>query len=159
MLLENKGLFLESSSSIFFLTNFKYMQQISKDLFLKKTLYFFIFKNYLNLFQNLIKSTWINLQFGCFIEILVIGIGYKCWRTSTNNLILNFGHSHYIEYLNEFNLFFRITKSSIKCFSFDIIKLGLMVSELITLRPRDNYKGKGLGLKTKPIILKTGKQR
>lgn len=159
LLLEPNGLFLGSSYSTFFLNNFKYMRQISLNFSSKKILYFFIFKNYLKLFQNLIKNTWINLQFGCFIEILVIGIGYKCWRTSSDNLILNFGHSHYIEYLNKFNLFFRITKSTIKCFSFDIVKLGLMVSELISLRPRDSYKGKGLGLKTKPIILKVGKQR
>lgn len=159
LLFQTNELFLGSIFGIYFLTNFNYMRKLIINNSLKKNLYFFLFKNYLKLFQKLVKNIWSNLQFGCYIEILVIGIGYKCWRTPFDNLILNFGHSHYIEYKNDFKIFFRITKATIKCFSYNLVKLGLMVAELISLRPRDNYKGKGLGLKTKSVILKVGKQR
>jgi ribosomal protein L6P/L9E len=124
-----------------------------------KNFFFFNLKQNLNVFKNLIAAKFEILELGCFLEVMINGVGYKCWRLNKNDLLFNLGYSHFIAYKNTFNIFFRISRFSLKCFSINLEKLGLMISEIITFRPVDAYKGKGLKLSTTNINLKVGKQR
>jgi hypothetical protein len=56
LLFHTNELYLGSTFGIYFLTNFNYINKLKSNVILKKNLYFFIFKNYLKLFQKLIKN-------------------------------------------------------------------------------------------------------
>ena len=154
----NNGLFIGGYSGVLYQGLMPYAKQLSVSS-QNNIKYFFNLKTSIKIFKNLLISFTKTLQLGCFLEILINGIGYKCWRFQNKHLLFNLGYSHFIYYKNIFNIFFRITRYAIKCFSLNIYLLGLMVSEIISLRKVDYYKGKGLRLLTKEIILKAGKQR
>ncbi len=161
---KNNGLFISGNLGINY---FKYLPYTNLYLIQDQTLnlknnnfsYFSNLKRDLYIFKNNIINSYRILELGYFLEILINGIGYKCWRFNTNDLLFNLGYSHFIKYKNEFNIFFRITKYSIKFFSINKFLLGLMVSEIIKLRKPDLYKGKGLRLYNQKLNLKVGKQR
>jgi hypothetical protein len=121
--------------------------------------YFFILKSQFKLFQRLISLAEYYLQLGCFLEIKINGIGYKCWRFNNNDFLFDLGYSHFVLYKNVYNIFFRLNRSSIRCFSLNFQLLGLVVSEILSLSKVDLYKGKGLFLSGTNLILKAGKQR
>jgi len=56
LLFQTNELFLGSIFGIYFLTNFNYMRKLIVNISVKKNLYFFLFKNYLKLFQKLVKN-------------------------------------------------------------------------------------------------------
>jgi len=157
ILLKNNGFFINNNLGINY---FKYLPYTN--LYFNKNNNFSYFSNLkrdLYIFKNNIMNSYRILELGYFLEILINGIGYKCWRFNTNDLLFNLGYSHFIKYKNEFNIFFRITKYSIKFFSINKFLLGLMISEIIKLRKPDLYKGKGLKLYNQKLNLKIGKQR
>jgi hypothetical protein len=80
----NKMFFFLDSNNFFFGGNYgvSYYKSNINSLLIKnsnnnKTLYFDLKQN-LNFFKNLLLRKFKVLQFGCFLEILIVGIGYKC---------------------------------------------------------------------------------
>lgn len=74
------GFFIGNSSNIFFQKYSKYLTHIYclSDNKYNKYLFFFNFKNYLKFFFSKIYQLTQSLILGYFLEILIIGIGFKC---------------------------------------------------------------------------------
>jgi len=153
------GLFSGGSLGIYYQKYFPLMSLIYISHNLKNIQYFFTVKRQLKLFQKFINIAQYYLQLGCFLEVKIHGIGYKCWRFKQDNLLFDLGYSHFILYKNIYNIFFRLSRMSIRCFSLDFQLLGFFVAELLSLSKLDIYKGKGLMLANTTLILKAGKQR
>ena len=161
LLLEDFGFFSGGSLGVFYkktLISEKKLLVNSKTIS-NKISYFFILKEQLKAFQKFISISQYYLQLGCYLEIKIQGIGYKCWRYGESNFLFDLGYSHYILYKNIYNIFFRLNRTTIRCFSIDFYILGLVVSEILSLSKIDIYKGKGLFLSDQNLILKVGKQR
>jgi len=161
LLFKDFGFLSGGSFGVYYQKTLPFMNsvQINKNNATATQQYFFVLKEQLKMFQSLVKITQHYLQLGCYLEIKIHGIGYKCWRFQDNDLLFDLGYSHFILYKNIYNIFFRLNRTTIRCFSLNFQLLGFIVAEILSLSKVDIYKGKGLLLANTNLVLKAGKQR
>ena len=112
-------------------------------------------------YHGLIRALVQNMITGVsekFTKILVAeGIGYK-FGIDKNNLILNMGYTHPIEFSIPNDLQIQTespTRLSIS--GIDKEKVGFLASKIREVRPPEPYKGKGIRYEGEKILRKAGK--
>ncbi len=109
------------------------------------------------------RSNIYNIISGIISDFLVTleinGVGYKA-SVQNNCIIFNLGYSHEIFYYLPNNVLATLEKPNlIKLTSNDKITVGQVASEIISFRPPEPYKGKGIKILGKPTIKKEGKKK
>lgn len=114
-------------------------------------------KNFLNLYNKLIKIKIKGVLQGFKISLILKGIGFKA-IINNNNLILKLGFSHNIIIPIPDNI--KIINQSNKLIfnSIDYIFLNQFVYSIKNYKKPEPYKGKGLLLKNEKILKKEGKK-
>ena len=114
-------------------------------------------KNFLNLYNKLIKIKIKGVLQGFKISLILKGIGFKA-IINNNNLILKLGFSHNIIIPIPDNI--KIINQSNKLIfnSIDYIFLNQFVYSIKNYKKPEPYKGKGLLLKNEKILQKEGKK-
>ena len=129
-------------SDIFFMKNSIFLKSKSS------------FKNLLQLIDNSVKGT----SNGYFVEINFVGLGYQFIKFG-KYILLKLGYSHYIRY--ELKKSFHIIgyRKKLIIFGMDLEEVNALINILESFKKPDNYKGKGLVVANKKIIIKIGKQK
>ncbi|MEO0202658.1 MAG: 50S ribosomal protein L6 [candidate division WOR-3 bacterium] len=90
-------------------------------------------------------------------ELIVQGTGYRV-RSEGKKLIFQVGYSHQVEYEIPDGISFKIEgQNKIIIEGPDKEKVGLVASQIISIKPPDIYKGKGIWYADIPLKLKPGK--
>lgn len=112
------------------------------------------FNGFLSYFDSLLYGFRLPLK----KTLLLRGLGLK--GTLNNNILqLKLGYSHIVNVNVNTQIFnFIIGKNFISIFCYNKGLVGNFVKNLYKLKKADPYKGRGLMLKNKPIVLKTIKK-
>lgn len=106
-----------------------------------------------------IKSLIQSLSQGYKLSLLLNGVGFKA-SIKDNYLMLKLGFSHEVRYKIPEDIIISIVKTEkIIIFGLDKEKVHQEAKEIINLKKRDPYKGKGILLDKEKIILKEGKKK
>jgi large subunit ribosomal protein L6 len=84
------------------------------------------------------------------------GVGYKA-AVSGQNLQLNLGYSHQIDYKLPKGIEVKVNKNVIEVHGADKELVGFVAAEIRAYRPHEPYKGKGLKYVGEKVIRKAGK--
>ena len=105
------------------------------------------------LIQNMVEG--VSKQ---FIKILIAeGVGYK-FQIEKNNLILNMGYTHPINFSIPEDIKIKLeSPTKIKLEGISKENIGLFASKIRSIRPPEPYKGKGIRYEGEVIIRKAGK--
>ena len=114
-------------------------------------------KSYHGLIRALIQNMIIGVS-EKFIKILIAeGVGYK-FQVDKNNLILNVGFSHPVEFNIPSDISVKLeSPTKILISGIDKEKVGFLSSKIRDIRPPEPYKGKGILYDGEKIIRKAGK--
>lgn len=92
-------------------------------------------------------------------KLQLVGVGYRA-QLSGNNLQLNLGYSHLIDYQIPEGLKVEIpVQTEIVIKGIDKQRIGQMAAEIRALRKPEPYKGKGVRYADETIILKEAKKK
>lgn len=118
-------------------------------------------KAFLNLIIIKIKQYYNQISIGYYCELIAIGVGFKFEKLKKKNncLVLNIGYSHYIYYILNSQINFRIIKNYLFLFSTNLQLLKLTINEIKLYKVPDVYKGKGIRYLKQIIKLKQGKKK
>lgn len=109
--------------------------------------------------RSIVNSMVQGVTSGFIKELEVKGVGYKS-SVKGSVLTLSLGYSHDIKYLIPDDIKITVDKSNvIKIEGISKQKVGQIAAELMSLRPFEPYKGKGVYLKGKPGRRKEGKKK
>jgi large subunit ribosomal protein L6 len=87
----------------------------------------------------------------------IVGVGYRAQKTG-DKVVLNVGYSHPVELAPIKGITFTIEGANrLKIGGIDKEQVGQVASEIIAIKPHDDYKGKGLRYAGVPVRLKAGK--
>jgi ribosomal protein L6P/L9E len=115
----------------------------------------FIKKKELNFFIQKIKAMIISVTKGWFLELILNGVGYKCFKENDKKSItFDLGYSALINYLPYKKLKIKIFKNKIILFSLEREYLNNVAFLIKRFTVKDVYKGKGILLKNETIQLK-----
>ena len=107
-----------------------------------------------------LKNNWFGLHRGFFIKLNVVGVGYKFLKVQgfMENFFISLGYSHNIIYKmpNLFKLL--VFKKSFIVWSYSKQQIKQLCFNLLYLRKKDSYKGKGIIPKYLKINIKEGKK-
>ena len=118
-----------------------------KNYFMVKDKNFFYFLSHMKSYLNLMSIIFLGFQKGYFQYLKLKGMGYKFINTS-NNIILKFGFSHRIVYVNAIDTKCKfITKYLLGLESHSLWTLKRIVQSFINIRKKNVYKKKGIFLK------------
>ncbi len=84
------------------------------------------------------------------------GVGYKA-QVSGNNLVLNLGYSHPIEYPLPEGISAKVQQNKIELSGCNKELVGFVAAKVRSFRPPEPYKGKGVKYSDEVIIRKAGK--
>jgi large subunit ribosomal protein L6 len=112
-------------------------------------------------YHGLSRALIQNMIFGVnekFSKTLIAeGIGYK-FQVSNQNLILNMGFTHPVEFLIPDDLNIKLeSPTKILISGIDKEKVGFLSAKVRAIRPPEPYKGKGIMYEGEKIIRKAGK--
>ncbi|MBN2541680.1 50S ribosomal protein L6 [bacterium] len=126
---------------------------------------------YHGLFRNLINNMVIGVSQGFERQLYVIGVGYKV-EDQPGGIMLSLGYSHQIYFRKPEGIEFEVDRpkrrtiaegtkelliGTITVKGVDKQLVGQVSAKLRSLRPPDNYKGKGIRYKGEEVHLKAGK--
>jgi len=90
-------------------------------------------------------------------ELVVQGTGYRV-RSEGKKLIFQVGYSHQVEYEVPDDIAFKLEgQNKIILEGPDKEKVGLVAAQIVSIKPPDIYKGKGIWYANIPLKLKAGK--
>ncbi|MEO0144833.1 MAG: 50S ribosomal protein L6 [candidate division WOR-3 bacterium] len=90
-------------------------------------------------------------------ELIVQGTGYRV-RAEGKKLVFQVGYSHQVEYEVPDGINFKVEgQNKIIIEGADKEKVGLVAAQIVSIKPPDIYKGKGIWYADKPLKLKPGK--
>lgn len=124
--------------------------------FNSKSKEFFISKKEIIFLKKLIKSLVRSVVKGWFLEIILNGIGYKCFKEN-DKVSFDLGYSLLVNYVPSEKVKIKIFKNKIVLFSIDKNLLYQTAFSLVRLSAKDSYKGKGILLKDTVLKLKKKK--
>ncbi|MEM7616907.1 MAG: 50S ribosomal protein L6 [Pseudomonadota bacterium] len=109
--------------------------------------------------RSIINNMVIGVTVGYTTIVQINGVGYKS-SVKGNILTLALGFSHDIKYMIPKDIKIEVEKNTfITVFGIDKQKVGQVVSVLMSLRPFEPYKGKGVFIKGKEGRRKDGKKK
>ncbi|NIQ03759.1 MAG: 50S ribosomal protein L6 [Nitrospinaceae bacterium] len=108
--------------------------------------------------RTLIKNMVVGVTEGYVKNLVVVGVGYKV-DLKGQNLVLNLGYSHPIDYPTPSGIEFEVDskKNTIAVRGIDKERVGQTAAEIRKFRPPEPYKGKGVMYSTERIRRKAGK--
>ena len=109
--------------------------------------------------QSKLNSLVKSLSQGYKLSLSLNGVGFKAYKEG-DHLILKLGYSHQLSHKIKEDLIISVIKpEKIVIFGLNKEKVHKEASEIIALKKRDPYKGKGILLDNEKIILKEGKKK
>ena len=96
---------------------------------------------------------------GFFLSVELVGIGFKA-SLANNTLELRVGYSHpvHLEIPKDIQVF--VPKPNLIClFGVSKKRVSQVAATLLTVKPVEPYKGKGIQLKDAKVLRKTGKKK
>jgi len=108
--------------------------------------------------RSLVNNMVVGVTQGFSKELKIVGVGYRV-ELKKDNLVLNVGHSHPIEYSPKEGLKFEVDSkaNTIKVVGINKEVVGQAAAEIRSFRPPEPYKGKGIMYSDEKIIRKAGK--
>ncbi len=128
-------------------------------IFLNKYKYFFKSKEFIGFLKNISKNIKY-CTYGFFIELILIGLGYKLIRYRKYRLInfeLQFSHKVFLKIPSD--IIIKTSKKNIIIFGLNKDRVKDIGVLIINLRFPNIYKGTGIRYLNQIIKLKPGKQR
>lgn len=123
----------------------------------EKELHFFL--SYNKTYLIFLSNVFLGFQRGYFIFLKLKGIGYK-YMWVKQDLILKFGVSHRIIFINYLNLYCKfINKYALFYMTRSFGLLKNLVQSFKKIRKENNYKKKGIFLKGSLITLKVSSKK
>jgi len=87
----------------------------------------------------------------------IVGVGYRAQKTG-DKIVMNVGYSHPVELTPVPGVSLAVEGANrIKVIGIDKELVGEVASEIVAIKPHDDYKGKGLRYAGSPVRLKPGK--
>src|SRR3989344_276874 len=108
------------------------------------------------LFRRLISNMIFGVTEGFSKKLEINGIGYKA-QVSGENLVLQLGYSHPINFLIPKGIEIKTEKNAVNIFGSDKELVGNVAAEIRALRKPEPYKGKGIKYAAETIRRKAGK--
>lgn len=108
------------------------------------------------LWRTLFNNAILGLMDGFKKELEIIGIGFK-GEIKGENLVLNLGFSHPVEYKIPKGVIIEVSKGIISVEGIDKQKVGQVAAEIRGLKKPEPYKGKGIRYLGERVKLKPGK--
>jgi len=114
--------------------------------------------NFINLYKNILNLYKL-LNVGCFVNLKIMGLGFKLRRLGNHFCRIFLGQSHffYLEYPS--NILIKAQKKSLLIFGNNAKMVGEIASQVLLLRKLNRYKVTGVLKPTNIVLLKAGKQR
>ncbi|OUR93753.1 50S ribosomal protein L6 [Halobacteriovorax marinus] len=106
--------------------------------------------------RTLISNMVVGVSKGFTRQLIFNGVGYKA-LVRGENIILNLGFSHPIDYVLPKGVQAKVTKNVIDLSGCDKELVGFAAAKIRSFRPPEPYKGKGVKYAEETIIRKAGK--
>ena len=147
-------------SSIFHIPRVGLLRENSNN-FKKDLIFFFYDKAILKTFLSRFYLFFTGFNYGFYVEMITVGVGYRFERLyrNSNILTMNLGYSHLIYYKIPSRISFRVSKNYLLLFGTDYTEIRMLAKKIRSYRIPDSYKGKGIRYLGEVISLKIGKQR
>jgi len=111
------------------------------------------------LHRSLLNNAVIGVSRGYEKILEISGVGYRA-SIQGDKLNLQLGYSHIIGFTIPQDIKIDVVKqTTVKISGFDKEKVGMVASKIISLRPSEPYKGKGIKIKGSYILRKEGKKK
>lgn len=123
----------------------------------KKTFFFFT-KGSCASFLNLFLKHRAYLASGLFLEISLVGLGFRILKLH-QILLLKVGHAHYIKLPVPRVIHLIAYKKRVLIFGITLDSVNQFAARLVAFRKPDIYKNKGIQIVGKAFRLKVGKQK
>lgn len=117
--------------------------------------------------RSLLQNMVTGVHAGFLRQLDIVGVGYKA-EVSGNNLVLNLGYSHPIQYPIPAGIQIKVEKvqkkplqnyiATISVAGIDKQAVGQVAANIRSLRPPGSYRGKGIRYQNEVIRLKVGKK-
>jgi ribosomal protein L6P/L9E len=120
---------------------------------------FFSKSHYINSLSKSFANIQNGLTKGFYAELLLRGVGFKCYFLNSNKILFNLGYSHFILYEVPLEIIIYIKKGKLFLYSLNKEKLGDVVRMFKNFRVPDVYKAKGIVEVGQFFALKEGKKR
>ncbi len=115
------------------------------------------FEKFTGLTRTIVANAVAGVTKGFFKELEIIGVGYRA-EVKNNNLVLNLGFSHQVNYVIPEGIKITVEKNTLlKISGFDKELVGLTASQIRELKKPEPYKGKGIKYSDEVIKRKVGK--
>ncbi len=132
---------------------------IKQNNVIKNNIYFIKKINYINFIKH-ISYNLNNVIYGFYIELVIIGLGFKLKRSKRySNINLELQFSHQLIYKIPSDIIIRTSKKNIIVFGLNKERVSDVAHDLKNLRFPNIYKGTGIRFLNEIIKLKPGKQR
>ncbi len=106
----------------------------------------------------LIKNAIIGVTKGFEKKLILKGMGYKVMQEE-NNLVMNLGFSHQVNYKCPEGINFEVEKNTnLKVIGIDKVLVGQVAAKIRAFRKPNPYKGTGFRYSDETLILKEGKK-
>lgn len=115
-------------------------------------------KNFSNVYKNIL-TLYKSLSMGYFMELKLVGLGFKIKALGSYFCRVYLGQSHFFYIYSPKNVIMKLTPKSIILFSNNPQRVGDVGSHILLLRPINPYKLSGILRPTNLVLLRTGKQR
>lgn len=121
---------------------------------------FFKRKSEMYLFRALVLSGISKALQPEFKKLTLKGIGFKCYKLTSNIILLKIGYTHKIYYIIPHdNINVVCKKGRMVLFGSNLGKLNNIVYDIKKFRRPDSYKGKGIMFTDEVLKLKSSKKR
>ena len=109
--------------------------------------------------RSLLNNAIIGASVGYTKNLELVGVGYRA-ALKGNDLNLQLGFSHDINFKIPENIKITVEKqTNLKITGFDKQQVGMVASQIKSLRPPEPYKGKGIKEQGQYILRKEGKKK
>ncbi len=109
--------------------------------------------------RTLVRNLVEGVSNGYTKTLEIVGVGYRA-NLQGKDLVLSLGYSHEVRYHVPEGIKIEVDKQTIvKISGIDKQKVGQVAAEIVSWRPPEPYKGKGVRYEGRPILRKEGKKK
>ena len=108
-------------------------------------------------FKSRILSLLEGVQSGYFIELTIVGRGYR-FIDLVEKILVKLGYTHYLEYRRSEGVRFISSRNNLLIFGLDLEEVNLVASLIRSFKVPEAYKGKGIRYVGEEVRIKIGKK-
>jgi hypothetical protein len=97
------------------------------------------------------------LKSGFYLKLSLHGVGYRVWLLSSL-LLLDLGYNSFLSYAIPSGVGVLVSRTGLLLYGLDYHLITTVADQLMRLRPKDSYSGKGIRSSTIPPLLKKRKK-